>query len=88
MPGAEVTARGFLLSATLLREKVASFADYPFNLSAIRELGTVTFDPAIIYLVGENGSAKSTLLEAIAMRQGSTKTQPWSPVAPGVGDPT
>ncbi len=63
-------SRGFLLSATLLREKVASFADYPFNLPAIRALETVTFHAAVTFLVGENGSGKSTLLEALAIAAG------------------
>jgi predicted ATPase len=63
-------ARGFLLSASLLREKVASFAEYPFHLPAIRELETLPLHPAVTFLVGENGSGKSTLLEAIAVAAG------------------
>jgi predicted ATPase len=67
---AEFQSRGFLISATLRREKVPSFAGYPFSLPAIRKLETLTFHPAVTFLVGENGSGKSTLLEAIAVAAG------------------
>ena len=60
-------SRGFLRSATLLRERVASFTAYPFSLPVIRELETLPFHPAVTFIVGENGSGKSTLLEAITI---------------------
>jgi predicted ATPase len=63
-------ARGFLLSASLLRDKVPSFGEYPFNLPAIRSLETVTLHRAVTFIVGENGSGKSTLLEALAIAAG------------------
>ena len=66
----ELGSRGFLLSASLLREKVPSFADYPFNLPAIRGLETRPLHRAVTFIVGENGSGKSTLLEAIAVAAG------------------
>ncbi len=66
----ELESRGFLLSASLLREKVPSFADYPFNLPAIRDLATLPLHRAVTFIVGENGSGKSTLLEALAVAAG------------------
>lgn len=57
----------FLLDLQLLRDRVPSFADYPFCLSAVRQLQTLPFHPRVTFLVGENGSGKSTLLEAIAV---------------------
>lgn len=51
----------------LRREKVPSFAAYPFNLAAIRGLDRLEFHPEVTFLVGENGSGKSTLIEAIAV---------------------
>lgn len=60
----------FLRSIRLLREEVPSFDEYPFSLPAIRELFELSFHPAITYLVGENGTGKSTLLEAIAVVAG------------------
>lgn len=65
-----LASRGFLLSATLLPERVPSFDAYPFNLPAIRHLGTVEFHPRVTFIVGENGSGKSTLLEALAIASG------------------
>ena len=63
-------SRGFLLSASLLREKVPSFEAYPFNLPVIRGLETLPLHRAVTFIVGENGSGKSTLLEALAVAAG------------------
>jgi predicted ATPase len=52
---------------TLLRDKVASFDDYPFCLPVVRTLDFIDLHPKVTFLVGENGSGKSTLLEAIAI---------------------
>jgi predicted ATPase len=68
-PGAR-SDTGFLLSVTLLRERVASFDQYPFSIPAIRALDTLRFDPHVTFLIGENGSRKSTLIEAVAMLAG------------------
>jgi len=54
----------------LLRDKVASFDVYPYNLPAIRNLETLPLHRAVTFLVGENGSGKSTLLEALAIGAG------------------
>jgi predicted ATPase len=39
---------------------------YPFNLQVFRETKQITFDVPVTLFVGENGTGKSTLLEAIA----------------------
>ncbi|MCE5210854.1 MAG: AAA family ATPase [Deltaproteobacteria bacterium] len=39
---------------------------YPFNLPLFRETGQLTFDTPVTLFVGENGTGKSTLLEALA----------------------
>lgn len=65
-----LSAKHFLLSAELLREKVQSFSAYPFSLPAIRELKRIEFDPKVTFIIGENGTGKSTLLEAIAVAWG------------------
>ncbi len=70
MPPAPFENRGFLMGATLLRDTVPSFAEYPFNLPAIRRLETLDLHPKVTFLVGENGSGKSTLLEALALLAG------------------
>src|SRR3954451_9248387 len=63
-------ARNFLVRATLRREIVTSFADYPFSIPAIGGLDTIEFDRPVTFFVGENGSGKATLLEAIAVGMG------------------
>lgn len=63
-------AKQFLLSAELLREKVQSFSAYPFSLPAIRELKKIEFHAQVTFIIGENGTGKSTLLEAIAVAWG------------------
>jgi predicted ATPase len=60
----------YLLEATLKREGVSTFAEYPFHLNAVKNLHKLRFHPALTYVVGENGSGKSTLLEAIAVALG------------------
>jgi len=62
--------RPFLTAVQLMREKVASFLEYPFNVPAISSLHTLELHPSVTFLVGENGTGKSTLLEAIAVALG------------------
>jgi predicted ATPase len=63
-------ARNFLVQATLRRDKVASFDEYPFSIPAIGALDQVRFEKPVTFFIGENGSGKSTLLEAIAVAWG------------------
>ena len=44
---------------------------FPFNVPVIRALPTIEFSSAVTFLVGENGSGKSTFLEAVASAAGS-----------------
>jgi len=44
---------------------------YPFALPLVRNLDTLTFGAAVTFFVGENGTGKSTILEAIAAAAGS-----------------
>jgi predicted ATPase len=60
----------YLRAAHLDRASVPSFDRYPFCLPAVRGLETVSFHPAVTFLVGENGTGKSTLLEALAVAWG------------------
>jgi len=43
---------------------------YPFTVPAIRELKDLAMHPAVTFFVGENGTGKSTLMEAIAIACG------------------
>jgi predicted ATPase len=51
--------------------KTASEEDhFPFNVPAIRSLTTLEFTTPVTFLVGENGSGKSTFMEALAVAAG------------------
>ena len=60
----------YILEVKLLRDHVRSFGEYPFALSAFRNLDRLKMHPAVTFIVGENGTGKSTLLEAIAVAWG------------------
>lgn len=57
----------FVSQLQLRVNEVPSFDAYPFSLPAIRKLDTLKLHPRVTLLVGENGTGKSTLLEAIAI---------------------
>lgn len=48
--------------------KVEAIDEYPFNIPAIKHSNDLMFDSPVTILVGENGTGKSTLLEAIAVQ--------------------
>ncbi|HZU86885.1 MAG TPA: AAA family ATPase [Anaerolineaceae bacterium] len=45
--------------------------EYPFNLPVVKSLEELSFTTPVTFLVGENGSGKSTVLEALACAAGS-----------------
>ena len=51
-------------------KSVVDRSAFPFNLPAVRNLRSLPLHPAVTYLIGENGTGKSTLLEAIAVAYG------------------
>jgi len=60
----------FLRSVTLRRDWVESFEVFPFSVPAVKNLTTLELHPNVTFFVGENGTGKSTLLEAIAVAEG------------------
>lgn len=60
----------YLRSMELKRDKIESFSTYLFCLPIIKNLLSLNFHPKVTYIVGENGSGKSTILEAIATDYG------------------
>lgn len=60
----------YLRSVKLYRDKVECFDAYPFCLDAVNNLFTLEFHPKVTFIVGENGTGKSTILEAIATAYG------------------
>lgn len=60
----------YLVELRLLRERIPDASRFPYTLPVIRHLDTLTFHPKVTYFIGENGTGKSTLLEAIAVACG------------------
>ncbi len=60
----------YLLHASFYPDFVPDYDEYPFNIPAVRELENIDFHPNVTFFVGENGSGKSTVLEAIAVALG------------------
>ncbi|MCU7801933.1 MAG: AAA family ATPase [Candidatus Thiodiazotropha sp. (ex Lucinoma borealis)] len=65
-----IDASHYLLEMQLLRDKISSHDVYPFSLPVIRNLENLIFHPSVTFIIGENGTGKSTLLEAIATAWG------------------
>ena len=59
----------FIRSVILLRERIDKLDAYPFSLPAVQALDGLALS-AVTYFVGENGSGKSTILEALAVASG------------------
>lgn len=60
----------YVKKVLLERDRVPSFDEYPFCIPAVRNLNDLTLHPKVTYFVGDNGTGKSTLLEAIAVNFG------------------
>lgn len=60
----------YLRSIKILQDKIDCFNQYPFSLPIFRNLETLEFHPQVTFIIGENGTGKSTLLEAIAIAWG------------------
>ena len=59
--------RPYLREILLKRDDVDNFDVYPFCIPAIKELDFLEFHPDVTFFVGENGTGKSTLIEAIVV---------------------
>ncbi len=60
----------FLKAVKLKRDGIPSFKEYPFSIPAIRGLDQLPLESPVTFFIGENGTGKSTLLEAIAVAAG------------------
>lgn len=48
----------------------ADTSSYPFSIPAVQKLESIKFNNPVTFLVGENGTGKSTIIEAIAIAAG------------------
>lgn len=69
----KMTVKPYLQTVTVRPDAVIDDTQYPYNIPAIRDLGTLAFHPDVTFLIGENGAGKSTLLEAIALALGFSR---------------
>ncbi len=56
----------FIKSVDMKRDLIGSFDEYPFCLPAVKSLDSLELHPKATYIIGENGTGKSTILESIA----------------------
>ena len=73
-----LSVKPYLQTVAVRADAAIDPGQYPYNIPAIRELGTLALHPDVTFFVGENGAGKSTLLEGIALalgfsREGGTK---------------
>ena len=61
---------GFVEAFELKAEEIQAWDAYPFNIPCVQNMGRLELHPAVTFLIGENGSGKSPLLEAMAVRLG------------------
>lgn len=59
-----------LAEIKLKKDKVKSWDEYPFTVPVIKSYRSLLIKSPLLFLVGENGSGKSTFLEAIAENYG------------------
>lgn len=55
---------------SVIVERPVTTIEYPFNIPSVSNLEDIHFDQPVTFLVGENGSGKSTIIEAIAVAAG------------------
>jgi len=54
----------------IVQDRFPTLKHYPFDLELLRETTILDFQTPVTFFVGENGTGKSTLLKAVAMRSG------------------
>lgn len=60
----------FLKKVTFHWDKAGAKDNYPFNIPVLNKLKMLDLDHNVTFFIGENGTGKSTLLEAIAYQCG------------------
>jgi predicted ATPase len=56
----------YIISAEIQKDKIHDDTIYPFNLPAFQNIDILNFHKNVTFIIGENGTGKSTLIEALA----------------------
>ena len=59
-------SENFIISFELLKEKIEDENIYPYNLPIVQNIEKLMLHKNVTFIIGENGTGKSTLLEAVA----------------------
>ncbi|CUS47547.1 MAG: putative ATPase [Idiomarinaceae bacterium HL-53] len=62
--------RPYIKSVEFKNESEIDWSSYPYSIPAVNCLNKILFHSDVTFFVGENGSGKSTILEAIALALG------------------
>ncbi len=57
----------YISELVFLRDRVTDWAEYPYNVPSIRKLDRIRFTSPVTFLLGDNGTGKTTILESIAL---------------------
>lgn len=68
-----LSIKPYLQTVAVRADAAVDETQYPYNIPAIRDMGTLALHPDVTFFVGENGAGKSTLLEAIALALGFSR---------------
>ena len=60
----------FIKEIELKRELIDDFNKYPFNIEYVKNFDKLIIDTPVTFIIGENGSGKSTFIEALAISCG------------------
>ena len=60
----------FINEIKLERNLIKDFNEYPFNIDFVKNLDKLIIDSPVTFIIGENGTGKSTFIEALAVSCG------------------
>ena len=60
----------YLIEISIKNKDTNNSDEYPFNIPAVANLRKLSFHPDVTFIIGENGTGKSTIIEAIAIAMG------------------
>lgn len=60
----------YIRKITLKKEEIPNLEEYPFNIKVLKNFNALEIKSPVTFLIGENGTGKSTLIEALAIACG------------------